>query len=84
MTLLSQTKQYVRTAAYGGKLVENITQAVARDIMANALLNIKDKGIFTPHLTVHDEIITSGPDNADVKELENKCVLFLIGQQDYR
>lgn len=76
MTLLSQTKQYVRTAAYGGKLVENITQAVARDIMANALLNIKDKGIFTPHLTVHDEIITSGPDNADVKELEKQmCTL---------
>lgn len=76
MTLLSQTKQYVRTAAYGGKLVENITQAVARDIMANALLTIKNQGIFIPHLTVHDEIITSGPNDADVKELEEQmCIL---------
>ena len=75
MTLLSQTKKYVRTSAYGGKLVENITQAVARDIMADAMLSVKKYGIFVPHLTVHDEIITSGPLNQDVKELEREMCL---------
>jgi len=76
MTLLSQTKQYVRTAAYGGKLVENIVQAVARDIMANALLRVYKTGQFVPHLTVHDEIITSGDSQLDAKELEKQmCIL---------
>jgi len=76
MTLLSQTKQYVRTAAYGGKLVENIVQAVARDIMANALLRVFKEGDFVPHLTVHDEIITSGDKDLDPKELERQmCIL---------
>ena len=72
MTLLSQTKKYVRTAAYGGKLVENITQAVARDVMAHGLLNIKREGLFSPHLTVHDEAITSGGKDLEVAMLEEQ------------
>lgn len=76
MTLLSQTKKYVRTMSYGGKLVENITQAVARDIMANGLLKIQDSKQFIPHLTVHDEAIASGHMDLDVKLLE-KCLCEL-------
>lgn len=72
MTLESQTKQYVRTQTYGGKLTENIAQAVARDVMAYALYNIYKKGKFTPHLTVHDEIITSGDRGLSVNELEKQ------------
>lgn len=72
MTLLSQTKKYVRTAAYGGKLVENITQAVARDVMAHGLLNIKSSDQFSPHLTVHDEAITSGRKGLEVSALEEQ------------
>lgn len=75
MTLHSQTKKYLRTSSYGGKLVENITQAVARDIMAHAMLTVRNRGIFVPHLTVHDEIITSGPLDQDVKELELQMCL---------
>ena len=69
MTLMSQTKQYIRTSTYGGKLTENITQAVARDIMAHALLNVYNKKDFVPHLTVHDEIITSGPEHESADKL---------------
>jgi DNA polymerase len=42
---------------YGGKLVENIVQATARDLMAEALLRIDRSGLYEPVLTVHDEII---------------------------
>jgi DNA polymerase len=70
MTLHSQTKKYLRTSGYGGKLVENIVQAVARDIMAHGLLNIKRDGRYLPHLTVHDEAITSGAKEEDIKVLE--------------
>lgn len=42
---------------YGGSLVENITQATARDIMANGMLNAEAAG-FPVILTVHDELVT--------------------------
>lgn len=51
------TKQWGDTVAYGGHLVENITQAIARDIMAEAMLRVDAAG-YNVILTVHDEIIT--------------------------
>jgi DNA polymerase len=41
---------------YGGSLVENNTQATARDIMANGMLNVEKIG-YTTILTVHDEVV---------------------------
>jgi DNA polymerase len=46
---------------YGGSLVENITQAVARDIMAHGMINAESAG-FPVILTVHDELVTEIPD----------------------
>jgi DNA polymerase len=42
---------------YGGKIVENITQAVARDLLADALINLSDTHDDELLATVHDEII---------------------------
>jgi DNA polymerase len=64
------TRKWERQGTYGGSLVENITQAVARDIMAEAMLRIEATGIFQPILTVHDEIIAEGPLAGDVQEFE--------------
>lgn len=44
-------------STYGGSLVENITQAIARDIMANGMLNCEQAG-FDTILTVHDEVVS--------------------------
>jgi DNA polymerase len=49
-----------RVETYGGKLVENITQAMARDVMAEAMLRLDEAG-FNVNLTVHDEIVAPGP-----------------------
>lgn len=51
------TRQWVRTGTYGGKLVENACQSLARDILAHSMPKIEGAG-FEIVLTVHDEIIT--------------------------
>ena len=52
------SKTLVERETYGGRLVENITQATARDIMAYAMLELH-KECFKTVLTVHDEIVVS-------------------------
>jgi DNA polymerase len=54
------TKQWKRIDTFGGKLVENIVQAIARDLLAYAMLNLDKKGYsIVGH--VHDEIIIDAP-----------------------
>lgn len=48
-----------RIRTYGGKLAENITQAVARDILAHGMLEAEKAG-FRVVLSVHDELIAEG------------------------
>jgi DNA polymerase bacteriophage-type len=63
--------KWVREHTYGGKLVENIDQATARDIMAEAMLRAEKKG-YPPVLSVHDEIITEPLERfGSVEELEH-------------
>lgn len=47
-----------REATYGGRLTENLCQAIARDIMGVAMVNLEEAGL-PPLFTVHDEIIAS-------------------------
>jgi len=57
MGIGTYSKKWSRQSTYGGSLVENITQAVARDLMAEATLRLERGGVYEPILTVHDEII---------------------------
>lgn len=61
LTFMAHVKgQWVRETTYGGKLVENIVQGTARDVMAAGLLRLKDAG-YQPILSVHDEVISEIP-----------------------
>lgn len=66
----------VSESTYGGKLTENITQAVARDILANGMYEAERSG-YRVMGTVHDEILTEQyPHEGSVHELEqNVCRL---------
>lgn len=67
----SMTRKYVRQNTYGGKLTENIVQALSRDIMAFAMLTVADHGKYEPVLTVHDEILAEVPEGqGSVEEFE--------------
>ena len=55
------TRQWGAIKTYGGKLVENCTQAFARDIMAYNMPEIESRG-YEIVLSVHDELLTETPD----------------------
>ena len=57
---IDATKHWDRIETYGPKLVENIVQATARDILANSMMNLRDYDIV---MHVHDEIVIEAPKN---------------------
>jgi len=52
----SQSNNFKKVYTYGGKLCENVVQAIARDIMAYAMLKLESQG-FPVVLSIHDEIV---------------------------
>ena len=54
------TKQWGRISSFGGKLTENIVQAIARDCLAEAMLRL-DKAGYKIVFHVHDEVILEVP-----------------------
>lgn len=76
------TRKWERTETWGGKLVENIVQAVARDCLAVALLRLDDAG-FQTLFTVHDEVIVEEPQGRrtwqDVAEIMGQPIEWAPG-----
>lgn len=52
-----------REHTYGGKLTENVIQALCRDLLAAALVKCEDAGL-DPVLDVHDEVVCEVPISA--------------------
>lgn len=67
MGVNQETKQWGETETYGGKLVENIVQATARDCLAVALTRVSALG-YRIVMHVHDEMIVDVP-NEDTDAL---------------
>lgn len=53
--------------SYGGKFVENIVQAIARDILAEAVMRLEKKG-FNIVMHIHDEVVIES-DSSSVEEI---------------
>lgn len=56
----AKTHKWGQKHSYGGDLTQSATQAVARDVMADALPQLVDTG-YVPVMLIHDEIITEMP-----------------------
>jgi DNA polymerase len=59
---------YIKKRTYGGKLVENAIQAIARDILAHGIINLERRG-YPVLLTVHDENIVEIERTEQLKEV---------------
>lgn len=67
--------QMVVQETFGGKLAENATQAIARDILAHALLTLEKNG-YPVIFHVHDEAVIEMPNGQG--SLEEACRLMAI------
>jgi len=67
---IGESKQWCQMSTYGGRLVENIVQAVARDCLADAMLRI-DKAGYKIAMHIHDEVVITGP--VDFGSVEEAC-----------
>jgi DNA polymerase len=60
MGLDQQTKAWTRLETFGGKLTENLVQAVARDCLAESMIRLEQRG-YRIVFHVHDEVIIDAP-----------------------
>lgn len=67
-TMGQQTRKWGIDSTYGGRLVENIVQAIARDCLAETLRRIDAKGLQVV-FHVHDEVIIDAPMETTVDEI---------------
>lgn len=54
------TKKWEKTPTYGGKITENVVQAIARDCLAEAMLRLDARGYNTV-MHIHDEVVLDVP-----------------------
>ncbi len=71
-TVGQQTRKWEVASTYGGKLTENIVQAIARDCLAETLRRIDARGLQVV-FHVHDEVIIDAPPDVTVDEI---CALM--------
>jgi len=72
----SRKWKYLNT--YGGKITENLAQAIARDLLTDSMLRL-DKAGFSICLHVHDEVAAEVPITNAEEQLENMCSIMSDG-----
>lgn len=75
---VGQNHKWARQETYSGRLVENATQAIARDILAEAMARMEGYGLnIVGH--VHDEVIIEAP--KDRYTVDEGCKLMSVNPE---
>ena len=72
---IATNRKWERIETYGPKLVENIVQGISRDILAYAMMNLKNRN-FNIVMHVHDEVVVEV--KKDEHTLEEICNIMTI------
>ena len=72
---ISENKKWSRIETYGPKLVENIVQGTARDLLAEAMLRVEKKG-YPIVMHCHDEIIAEVPEGTG--SVDEMCEVMAV------
>ncbi|HBA50149.1 MAG TPA: hypothetical protein DCZ91_20620 [Lachnospiraceae bacterium] len=70
---IGESGKWGRIETYGPKLVENIVQGTARDLLAEAMLRLKKRG-YQIVMHIHDEVVLEVPDG--VSSVEEVCSIM--------
>lgn len=65
---VGEQKKWLRLESYGPKFVENIVQATARDILAEAMLRLNAAG-YRIVMHVHDEVVIEAPPDTSLEDI---------------
>lgn len=77
MGMDQKTKRWKRIETYGGKLVENVVQAIARDCLAQAIDRLEATGLPVV-FHVHDEVVIDTKPFADSKAMLDKVIGIMV------
>lgn len=75
--LIQATKQWGTIETYGGKLTENVIQAIARDLLAYSMLQL-DKAGYVITMHIHDEVIAEVDANTAAADYERMASIMGI------
>ena len=70
------TRKWSTLETYGGKLTENIVQAIARDLLSVSMLKLDREG-YDIAMHVHDEAAIEVAEDSAIPELKNMCAIML-------
>jgi DNA polymerase len=65
---IGSTKKWERIESYGPKLVENIVQAISRDLLSHAMRRLDAMG-YNIVMHVHDEVVIEAPVDVSVDDI---------------
>jgi DNA polymerase len=74
--IIQETKQWGMIDTYGGKLTENIVQAISRDLIGYAMLNLT-KANYDITMHVHDEAVAEIPDDGNSEKWLDKMIQIM-------
>ena len=77
---LVQSVGWTDVETYGGKLTENIVQAISRDLLAEAMLRLTKAG-YPIVMHVHDECICEVPEATSQEDLEKMNSIMALGPE---